>query len=348
MNRAFAMIMFLVGWAMVLGGCEQQAAQPTTQPAVAIEKAVERGPVKLVIRLDKDQIVAGERLPMLLEVAAPRDVDVQMPALGDALGQFEVLDPQTPPDIPVGGGGEQRRLTHRYNLRTLEAGEQVLPPITIKFSDRRVTDGSSEPIESELTTPELTVTVSTSVVGEFDPTKFRDIKDAVEVDVPRRGWRWWWIAAAIAVGALMLALGRRLHRATPKLAAVEPPLLPHLWANRELDRLAADGLVARGQIQPFFFRLSDIVRQYIERRFSIMAAEQTTEEFLREARRNPSLDQQQQRSLGEFLRGADMVKFAKYQPDPSDCDAAMASARQFVYQTAQQQEPASTPAEVAA
>jgi hypothetical protein len=94
--------------------------------------------------------------------------------------------------------------------------------------------------------------------------------------------------------------------------------------------------VTRGLIQPFYFRLSDIVRQYIERRFSIMAAEQTTEEFLREARRNPSLNQDQQRSLGEFLRGADMVKFAKYQPDAADCEAALGSARQFVRETAPQ------------
>jgi hypothetical protein len=79
--------------------------------------------------------------------------------------------------------------------------------------------------------------------------------------------------------------------------------------------------------------LSDIVRQYIERRFGLMAPEQTTEEFLRDAGRNRALEDRHREMLASFLRAADMVKFALHMPTRGDADAAMAAANVFVDQT---------------
>ena len=83
----------------------------------------------------------------------------------------------------------------------------------------------------------------------------------------------------------------------------------------------------------FYTRLSDIVRQYIERRFMIMAPERTTKEFLREAARRGELTIGHKELLAGFLRAADMVKFALHLPAAIDCDDAFRSAGAFVDET---------------
>jgi hypothetical protein len=103
---------------------------------------------------------------------------------------------------------------------------------------------------------------------------------------------------------------------------------------RELDRLDADGLPARGEVDSFFVRLSGIVRTYIEGRFAIAAPDRTTQEFLREASRNATLAGENERELGAFLRTADMVKFAAARPADETCAQAMRSMRAFVERTA--------------
>ncbi len=65
-----------------------------------------------------------------------------------------------------------------------------------------------------------------------------------------------------------------------------------------------------------------------------MAPERTTEEFLRETRRSNALSEGHKLLLAEFLRSADMVKFARHVPGPDDAGAALQSARGFVEDTA--------------
>ena len=99
----------------------------------------------------------------------------------------------------------------------------------------------------------------------------------------------------------------------------------HVLALEELAKLAAGQLVEAGRFHEFYFRLSDIVRRYLEGRFGIMAPEQTTEEFLREAGRNPVLSEVHKELLAGFLRAADMVKFARLQPSIGESEAAFAA-----------------------
>ncbi|MDY7110088.1 MAG: hypothetical protein SYC29_15765, partial [Planctomycetota bacterium] len=109
---------------------------------------------------------------------------------------------------------------------------------------------------------------------------------------------------------------------------------PHVWAMSQLEALADERLPEQRRFHEFYFRLSDIVRQYIERRFGLRAPERTTEEFLRETRDDPLLSAEQKDLLAGFLRAADMVKFARHEPEAEECEAASIAARGFVDQTA--------------
>jgi hypothetical protein len=140
-------------------------------------------------------------------------------------------------------------------------------------------------------------------------------------------------AIALSVGALLVVLTvfwlRRARR-----AAAERVVPAHEWALEELRRLWAEGLVEQGDVHAFYFRLTWIVRRYIELRFGIMAAEQTTREFFEEARTHPSLGGTYRELLSEFLTAGDLVKFALHMPEASEIEGAFEAAREFVAQTA--------------
>jgi hypothetical protein len=137
-----------------------------------------------------------------------------------------------------------------------------------------------------------------------------------------------WILAVAAIAALAGAgwfLARRIRRAIQLRR-----MSPRERALLELAGLIARGLIASGEVKAFYFELTMIVRRYIERRHAIRAPEQTTEEFLAAARRNPRFNPAVLERLRAFLEAADLVKYAARRPDPADVDRALETARTYI------------------
>ena len=95
----------------------------------------------------------------------------------------------------------------------------------------------------------------------------------------------------------------------------------------------AEDLVEQRRVQEFYYRISTIAREYIERRFAIMAPEMTTEEFLYSLERDRRLEGQAG-LLSEFLRSCDLVKYARLLPTGEDIDQVVRSVRRLVDETA--------------
>ena len=110
---------------------------------------------------------------------------------------------------------------------------------------------------------------------------------------------------------------------------------PHEWAFDQLQSLIDEQLVERGLVPEFYFRLSMIVRRYLERRFDLMAREQTTEEFMREAQRSLKLPDGCRTTVYSFLQACDMVKFARHAPQDDEIIEAINAARDFVARSAE-------------
>jgi hypothetical protein len=76
----------------------------------------------------------------------------------------------------------------------------------------------------------------------------------------------------------------------------------------------AEALTFLSDPNRFCTMVADATRLYLEERFNLRAPERTTEEFLVELRTNPHLTLDQKQSLGAFLEGCDLVKFARLEP----------------------------------
>lgn len=310
------------------GGCvkSDQADTDAAKEQQGVVQHVDRGPVTLTVALDRDTVSIADTICLTIEVLAEDGIDVRMPAFGDKLSEFTIRDYRSWPAAPQDG---KKLWKQEYDLEIYLSGKYDIPALTVAFQDLR--EDAKDKAERHVTSEPITITVNSLLEGDFDPTTFRDIKGPLALSEPAAPQRLWIIGiAAVVVGLLVWVLWRRRRR-QQQPAIVIPA---HEWALARLRELKGRGLIEQGQVHEFYFELSDIVRQYIERRFSLRAPERTTEEFLEDMKRDPTLSAQHKQVLREFLEAADMVKFAMYQPSGDQIDEALEAAQDFVHQTA--------------
>jgi len=207
----------------------------------------------------------------------------------------------------------------------------TIPPgkLELLFAARK---SKELPVRFETTIPDCTVTDSDIPQGD-------DLALAGEVaPAPRKLSRHWlWLLLLIPVVYL---LGRFLRREKPQLPP--PP-----WVTAKLALEALKWSIQKGETPPetAYFQLTDLVRNYLEVRLHIPASTRTTPEFLSEMEgsgETPSpLPEEYRPFLREFLSAADLVKFAKMEPDRTMLNEAITRAEELVDKTgaeAQQEE----------
>ena len=154
-----------------------------------------------------------------------------------------------------------------------------------------------------------------------------------------KNWRtsvapWVWlflilVGLPLAVVLLSKLFTRARSRKPPELI-IQPP---HEKALERFQQLREKGYVDRGEVEPFFVELSAIIRAYLEDRFTLMAPERTTEEFIRDASQSRALSMDHKELVAQFLTESDLVKFARHTPGAPEMNAAMMAAEQLVHET---------------
>ena len=84
------------------------------------------------------------------------------------------------------------------------------------------------------------------------------------------------------------------------------------------------------QPKPFVFRLSEILRIYVQRRFKMPAMELTGEEFIVEIVSNPFFSGNYEDLLREFVNLGDRVKYSKETTEESQINLLLDSAIHFL------------------
>ena len=181
--------------------------------------------------------------------------------------------------------------------------------------------------------PKVVLHVGTSLT-EGDSSEIADIKPIHRLPgrIPPLPWISLGTAlAAFLIGLISARLWKRRSAIIPAAAAVPA----HIIAIKALEALKARNLLERDECKPFYTELSFILRSYLEGRFRLNAPDETTEEIVEEMSRSPELNGIQRNILQEFMRQADMVKFAKGHPDRTTMEVAFDTTRQFVEETRQ-------------
>lgn len=308
------------------------------------------GPVKVTVTSSTDRIQAGKTATLTLRVEADAGVSVQLDDYAKALetseNRFEYRVVQSRLRPPVKTATGRIEWSNEYDMEFILAGDYELPPVSLTAlpapipqdapahrgddeGDRNM-ENPHEP--TEIKTERIKVLVHETGAGGLTAEELQQIPtlSPVELPGPWHVWRWVIAAALLAAFALAFVGYRRWNR----MRAGEIIVIPaHEWARREIARLLADDLIARDRRQEYFYRLSDIVRGYIERRFSVAAPEMTTEEFFRWMSTDRRFDPKDREELVEFMNACDVVKYARHEPTSEEARLALDRAVDYIERT---------------
>ena len=130
------------------------------------------------------------------------------------------------------------------------------------------------------------------------------------------------------------ALYRRYRRNRPveEIAPGPPPAPAHEVALQALERLEKSSMLERGEVKEFHIEASEIIRRYVEARFSVHALEMTTWEVIDGLERT-GVDLETREVLRGFLDRCDLVTFAKVRPSSDDARTTLRHGRDLVERT---------------
>ena len=331
------------------GGCRQDLPDGAKSDAGVTQRA-ERGPVTLALTVIPETLDASQHALVVVEVSAERGVTVHKSEYGHSLTEgdrrfeYRIVDSHRRQAVSAGDGRLQWR--YEFEIEFLLPGEYELPPAVVSFVDTRaaVDEGDAAVLDADaeaqtLTTQPITVAVRQPAAAPLTPEELRQITRLDPLELPREWPRWWWLALIIVILVIVVVVflvARRLRRLRSETVIRIPA---HEWARQQIAALLAEDLIAKGRVQEFYYRISGIVRGYIERRFGVRAPEMTTEEFLAAAPRDARIGQGMALELDRFLSACDLVKYARHEPGPGEADLVLRAARDFVERTRERAKP---------
>lgn len=244
-----------------------------------------------------------------------------------------------PQTIPLPGGAEP--VSARINPPEQAPGGGVIHSAEYLFEMYKIGPAEVPQIEYTVTSPDGERRTQTAGPAPFEVVSVRndpetadtlkDIRPPVTTELRPSKYVLPALLALAAIAALAYLYHRWRNR-RKKPAPAPPPLPAHQVAFSELDALSAEGLCARGAYQEHFYRLSEIMRRYVENRYLVPALESTTSEL--KAKFGETLaDERTRAPLFRLLEACDLVKFAKAAPTPANADESVRRAREWVEAT---------------
>jgi hypothetical protein len=277
-------------------------------------------------RLEKNSIQIGDQIKMELLLTVPAGSRVQWPMLLDTLApNIEILRKT---DIDTVESNElQFTLKQEMVITSFDSGYFEIKPIRFRYNQK----GDTVTYFMETSSEWLTVqTIQTDPAQDIKPIK-PPLKAPVTFKevMPWIGLALLVIAIAVAVFYFLKKRKQRKPVVTTRLNASIPP---YEAAIEALDSLKNKKLWQSGRVKEYYSELTEIVREYIELRFTVRALEMTTSE-IGEAMRLTEVSQSSREKLVQTLTLADLVKFAKEQPMPVENELSINQCFEFVRET---------------
>jgi hypothetical protein len=278
--------------------------------------------VELKTQLDTNQIRIGEQFHLDIEIIQPSGVNIVFPEIKDTLmAGVEVLESYPRDTLPE---GENMKISQKHRLTSFDSGFYEIPPM--RFLIR-----SGEWSDSIKSNPMYLLVHSIAV----DSTIY-DVKAPIHMPVSFLEVFPFVAGGLVLIAAMYFVIRyvRRRKKNKGLFTADRPADPAHVVALRELDRLREEKLWQRSEFKPYYTRLTDTIRHYMERRYNIPAMEMTSYEILDIWKQSERPDDELSAKLNRLLNLADLVKFAKEKPLASDNEENLDSAYEFVKKTA--------------
>ena len=286
--------------------------------------------------IDSTMLMLGDQTAMHLNVTQEASEQAQLPVFGETLQDgIEIVDRSAIDTTTLPDGRIQ--LHQELMLTSFKDSLFAIQPIAVTSGEDTF----------------WTESMALNVIQPFDVDSSLAITDIKDIE---RAPIWWWGIIRwilLVMGILLLIdLGFRLwrwydSRKQPQEEKVNPELLRPAdeVALEKLDAIKEAKIWKDGKVKEYQTELTDVVREYIGRRFGVQSTEKTSDETLRELKpllvnggvinSDASLNggKELYEKLKKMLQLADLVKFAKWHTTPDENESALMTAYEFVNET---------------
>jgi hypothetical protein len=283
--------------------------------------------------VDSSSILIGDHVHLKLSYTFPSKASITWPLFTDTLtGKIDIIE-KGKPDTSFSADRSNTTISQVLTITCFDNGSYYIP--VVKFVHKLPGDTTNYISETQ----PLLLMVNTVAVDTTQAIK--DIKGPLSAPLTLLELLPW-IGGGILLAAiitLVIFFIIRRKKKKPLFGRAKPKIPAHVRAIEELEKLRVMHLWQAGKIKEYHTRLTDIVRSYIEERFSIAAMEMITTDLLDALENKEDMTSENYQHLRRMLQLADMVKFAKFSPLPDEHDLSHRYAVQFVNETALKEEP---------
>ena len=276
--------------------------------------------------LDSTTLFIGDQTDLHLRAIGEVDEQVAMPVLDkELIPGVEIVDRTIVDTLSLKDGRVQ--YDQYLTLTSFEDSLFYIAPLPFVSGDDTVWSEG------------LTLNVVQPFEMDTTDMAITDIKGVYKAPI------WWWGIFRWVLLALLLAgvgvagyylityLQSRKREEEGKVVMSEPLRPADEVALEKLDAIKEKKIWQQGQVKEYHTQLTDVVREYIARRFEVSSVEQTSDETLRDIRPLLSERKDLYDQLRKMLTLADLVKFAKWSTTPDENELSLRNAYTFVKET---------------
>lgn len=268
----------------------------------AVDTVASLSGIEIVTSVDRAEVFIGDLITYTVAITYDTTMQLIPPPLGANLGAFDVKDYKS--DIVTELPDGRERTESSFILSTFTTGDYIIPPVPVGF---KLADGSRKVLLSEA----VPITVKSMLLDGDDSTDIHALKEPHEF---MRDLTTYYLLGGL--GALvLLSLFWFWWRWRHRLAIDQEVDLRPAWeiAFEQLALLKQEDLPGRGHSKQYYINLTEIARDYLGRMYAVNVLDMTTEEFIGQFTETRLPDNLLDDS-SSFLRHADLVKFAKFEP----------------------------------
>lgn len=280
---------------------------------------------RVFVKLDPATIRIGDQAKLRLTVEQPAKEQVSFPKLGDTLtSKIQVIETGKQDTIKDKNDPSRITVTKSITITSFDAGAYIIPPFVFTAKG-----GGLKTAESVLTVEAVKVDTTKAIY---------DIKQPLAVSYSWMDWlrdNWAWVVSpilAILVIAGLIWYLKKRAKDKPVTEVIVPGLPVHVTALNRLQELRAKKLWQQGEIKQYYSELSDVIREYLEKRYAIKTQEKTTDEIF-SSLKGLEITPENKQVLHQLLTMSDLVKFAKEKPLPVENEEQLDNAISFVKHT---------------
>jgi|SRR5664280_653735 hypothetical protein len=282
--------------------------------------------VKITSSFDSVKIYIGDQIKYTVTIDKPSDLKLSFPVFRDTLCKnIEII---SGPRIDSSLQNGRTRIIQKYLITSFDSGRYQVKPLFVEVKN----EGGLKRYYSDYSTLKV---IRVKIAPADTTAKIFDIVKPYKAPVTL-GEILPWILIVLLAGTLTWA-ALRYFKKFIKSETVAESFIPsepaHVIAFRELEKLKSEELWQKGEIKRYYTTLTEILRQYLENRYRVFSLELTTFETLEALVKTGFKKNGSYNDLKSVLTGADLVKFAKYNPTAEENELHFQNSWNFVLAT---------------